>query len=157
MALTDSKGYLIMCENHQVVVTNLKTVTKEELMLQAKEALKNAYCPYSNFPVGSAVLYADGTIITGVNVENASFGVTNCAERSAIFAGVSQGYKKGDIKAIAIAGKTKNFLPPCNVCRQVMVEFCDSKMPVYLLNGQDDILTVSLEELAPYSFTSLDM
>lgn len=130
---------------------------KEELMDYAKKALKNAYSPYSNFPVGSALLLKDGSVITGVNVENVSFGVTNCAERTAIFTAVTNGYKKGDIKAIAVAGETDDFLPPCNVCRQVMVEFCSPDTPVYLLNGNNDILSLTLQDLVPYSFTNLDM
>lgn len=126
-------------------------------MQQAKQALEKAYCPYSNFPVGAAVLYADGRVVRGVNVENASYGATNCAERSALFAGATLGYRKGDVKAIAIAGKTKDFLPPCNICRQVMLEFCTPDMPVYLLNENDDILTVTLQELTPLAFTTTQM
>ena len=133
------------------------TIDKVALMEQAKEVLKNAYCPYSKFPVGAAVLYKDGRVITGANVENVSFGVTNCAERSAIFYGASQGYRQGDIAAIAVAGKTEGFLPPCNICRQVMVEFCGPETPVFLLNGKGDILELKLEELVPYSFTTLNM
>lgn len=130
---------------------------KEELMTFAKSVLKNAYCPYSNFPVGCAILYCDGNVITGVNVENVSFGATSCAERTALFYGVSQGYKKDDIVAIAVAGKTKDFLPPCNICRQALVEFCSPQTPIYLLNGKDEIKTLTLEELAPFSFLQLDM
>ena len=120
------------------------TIDKVALMEQAKEVLKNAYCPYSKFPVGAAVLYKDGRVITGANVENVSFGVTNCAERSAIFYGASQGYRQGDIAAIAVAGKTEGFLPPCNICRQVMVEFCGPETPVFLLNGKGDIFELKL-------------
>lgn len=96
-------------------------------------------------------------MITGVNVENVSFGATNCAERTALFTAVTQGYRKGDISAIAVAGKTEDFLPPCNVCRQVLVEFCSPETPVYLLNGNGDILSLTLAQLVPYSFTSLSM
>lgn len=127
------------------------------LMEHAKKALENAYCPYSNFPVGSAILYKDGTIIKGANIENASFGATSCAERSALFYGASQGYRKGDIQAIAVAGKTEDYLPPCNICRQALVEFCDPEMPVYLLNGKNDILSLQLKDLVPYAFTTLEM
>ncbi|HGR4856541.1 TPA: cytidine deaminase [Streptococcus pneumoniae] len=99
----------------------------------SKKVLKNAYCPYSKFPVGAAILFKDGKVITGANIENVSFGVTNCAERSAIFYGASQGYRKGDILAIAVAGETEDYLPPCNICRQVMVEFCEPDTLVFLL------------------------
>ncbi len=129
----------------------MTTIDKVALMEQAKEVLKNAYCPYSKFPVGAAVLYKDGRVITGANIENVSFGVTNCAERSAIF------YGAGDILAIAVAGETEGFLPPCNICRQVMVEFCGPDTPVFLLNGKGEILELRLEELVPYSFVSLEM
>ena len=118
------------------------TIDKVALMEQAKEVLKNAYCPYSKFPVGAAVLYKDGRVLTGAN---------------AIFYGASQGYRQGDIAAIAVAGKTEGFLPPCNICRQVMVEFCGPETPVFLLNGKGDILELKLEELVPYSFTTLNM
>lgn len=138
-------------------VDNSKKISKEELMAKAKSVLNKAYCPYSNFPVGCAILYKDGCVITGVNVENVSFGVTNCAERTALFYGVTQGYQKGDIQAIAVAGQTKDFLPPCNVCRQVLVEFCEPNTAIYLLNGLDEIKEVTLQELAPYSFVSLTM
>ena len=135
----------------------MTTIDKVALMEQAKEVLKNAYCPYSKFPVGAAVLYKDGRVITGANIENVSFGVTNCAERSAIFYGASQGYRKGDILAIAVAGETEGFLPPCNICRQVMVEFCGPDTLVFLSNGKGEILELRLEELVPYSFVSLEM
>ncbi|MBS4750073.1 cytidine deaminase [Carnobacteriaceae bacterium zg-ZUI78] len=132
-------------------------MTKEELMTYAQEALQHAYCPYSNFPVGAAILYKDGTVIKGANIENVSFGATSCAERSALFAGASQGYRKGDIVAIAVAGKTEDYLPPCNICRQALVEFCSPETPVYLVNGDNDILSLTLNDLVPYSFTKLDM
>ncbi|MBS4761315.1 cytidine deaminase [Carnobacteriaceae bacterium zg-ZUI252] len=132
-------------------------MTKEELMSYAIKALDHSYAPYSQFPVGAAILLTNGEVITGVNVENVSFGVTNCAERTAIFTAITNGYKKGDIQAIAVAGKTEDFLPPCNVCRQVLVEFCSPEMPVYLLNGAGDILSLTLADLVPYSFTSLSM
>ncbi|VKX89075.1 cytidine deaminase [Streptococcus pneumoniae] len=135
----------------------MTVINKFVLMEQAKKVLKNAYCPYSKFPIGAAILFKDGKVITGANIENVSFGVTNCAERSAIFYGASQGYRKGDILAIAVAGETEDYLPPCNICRQVMVEFCEPDTLVFLLNGKGNILELRLEELVPYSFSSLEM
>jgi len=132
-------------------------MNKELLMKSAREVKLKAYAPYSKFSVGAALLLKDGTILTGVNVENASFGATNCAERTAIFAAVSKGYQKGDFEAIAVAGDTEDFLPPCSICRQVMAEFCEPNMPVYLTNAKEEILEVSLKELLPYAFTDLDM
>ncbi|MBQ0138884.1 MAG: cytidine deaminase [Kurthia sp.] len=132
-------------------------MTKEQLMEVAREAKKNAYKPYSNFAVGAALLLQDGTVFKGVNVENVSFGATNCAERTAIFTAIADGYKKDDFRAIAIAGDTEDFLSPCSICRQVLVEFCSPEMPVYLTNGKNEILTVTLEQLVPYAFTKLEM
>ena len=132
-------------------------MNKELLMESARKAKVNAYMPYSKFPVGAALLLKDGTVINGVNVENVSFGATNCAERTAMFTAVANGYKKGDFQAIAIAGDTEDFLPPCCICRQVLAEFCSPEMPVYLTNEKNDILELTLKELTPYAFTNLDM
>lgn len=101
-----------------------------ELLQAAAEARNNSYCPYSGFAVGAALLAADGTVYTGVNVENASYGATNCAERTALFTAVADGRRKGDFVAIAIAGGPKdgNLIPcpPCGICRQALSEFTDS-------------------------------
>ncbi|MGO3170102.1 MAG: cytidine deaminase [Bavariicoccus seileri] len=132
-------------------------VSPEILMQKAREAKARAYAPYSHFPVGAALLMKDGKIYSGVNIENASFGATNCAERSAMFTAISDGYQKGDFKAIAIAGDTDSFLPPCNICRQVLVEFCSPKMPVYLTKEDESIKKLLLEDLSPYAFVTLDM
>jgi len=132
-------------------------MNKELLMESAREVKKHAYAPYSNFSVGAALLLNDGTVITGINVENVSFGATNCAERTAIFAAVAQGYKKGDFKAIAVAGDTEDYLPPCSICRQVLAEFCLPEMPVYLTNAKAEILEIPLKDLLPYAFTKLEM
>lgn len=132
-------------------------MNKEQLMKKAHEMKALAYKPYSNFAVGAALLLQDDQVIGGVNIENVSFGATNCAERTAMFTAIAQGYKKGDFKAIAVAGDTEDFLPPCSICRQVLVEFCSPDMPVYLSNGQNDILTLTLEQLVPYAFTKLEM
>ena len=132
-------------------------MNKEQLMESARKIMPTAYAPYSKFSVGCALLLKDGTVINGVNVENVSFGATNCAERTAIFTAITKGYKKGDFQAIAVAGDTEDFLPPCSICRQVLAEFCSPDMPVYLTNAKQDILEVSLRELLPYAFTELDM
>jgi cytidine deaminase len=130
---------------------------KELLMESARKIKTNAYIPYSKFPVGAALLLKDGTVINGVNVENVSLGATNCAERTAIFTAVANGYKKGDFQAIAVAGDTVDFLPPCSICRQVLAEFCGPDMPVYLTNQKNEILELTLRDLLPYAFTDLDM
>lgn len=132
-------------------------MNKEQLMESARNIKKAAYIPYSKFPVGAALLLKDGTVINGVNVENVSFGATNCAERTAFFTAITNGYAKGDFQAIAVAGDTEDFLPPCSICRQVMAEFCSPDMPVYLTNDKQEILELKLRDLLPYAFTDLDM
>lgn len=132
-------------------------MNKEQLMESARSMRERAYAPYSKFPVGAALLLKDGTVINGVNVENVSFGATNCAERTAIFTAIANGYKKGDLQAIAVAGDTADFLPPCSICRQVLAEFCLPEMPVYLTNEKKEILELTLKDLLPYAFTDLEM
>ncbi|MBX9976065.1 cytidine deaminase [Cytobacillus firmus] len=132
-------------------------MNKEQLMESARSMKERAYAPYSKFPVGAALLLKDGTVINGVNVENVSFGATNCAERTAIFTAIANGYKKGDFQAIAVAGDTADFLPPCSICRQVLAEFCMPNMPVYLTNEKKEILELTLKDLLPYAFTDLEM
>lgn len=132
-------------------------MNSEELVSKARAAMQHAYSPYSHFPVGAAILYKDGEVIEGVNVENVSFGATNCAERTALFTGVTRGYRKDDVAAIAIAGDTETFLPPCSICRQVMVELCGYETPVYLSDKHGKIMELTIKELVPYAFTDLDM
>ena len=124
-------------------------MTREELKMQAAAMLKRAYCPYSRFPVGAAVECEDGTVYTGCNVENAAYGSTICAERTAIVKAVSEGHR--DFVRIAIAGKSKDFCVPCGSCRQVMMEF-SPEMEVICLNGAGESKTFALRELLPYGF-----
>lgn len=120
----------------------------KSLMKKAGEAAEHAYAPYSKFRVGAALALSDGTIITGVNVENRSFGLSNCAERSAIFTAVSQGRK--DIVAIAIAGPDASEpLSPCGACRQVIAEFCSPDTPVYFDDAKGGWINSSVKELLP--------
>ena len=133
----------------------LSTMNKEQLLAQSKIARENAYVPYSKFPVGAALLAEDGTVFHGCNVENASYGLTNCAERTAIFKAVSQGVKK--FKAIAIVADTEGPCAPCGACRQVIAEFCKGDMPVYLTNLKGDVLETTVEKLLPGAFTPEDL
>jgi cytidine deaminase len=120
----------------------------EKLMREAGKAAENAYAPYSRFRVGAALQMGDGTVITGVNVENRSFGLSNCAERSAIFTAISQGKK--DIRGIAIAGPDAwEPLPPCGACRQVISEFCPPETPIYYDDGKGGFITSSVGVLYP--------
>lgn len=125
-----------------------------DLIEQAKTAMTRAYAPYSGFRVGAALRCADGTVYTGCNVENASYGATNCAERTAFFKAVSDG--KRAFTAIAIVGGTdgvlRDYCPPCGVCRQVMAEFCSGEFQILLSDGEE-IRTLTLDDLLPWRFT----
>ena len=132
---------------------------KNRLCELAKEIANNAYSPYSGFKVGAALLCADGSIYLGSNVENASYSVTVCAERSAFLKAVND--KKYDFTAIAVAGGRdeigKTLCPPCGVCLQTMAEFCNpDKFMVYLVNG-DGIDEHLLSEMLPFGFKSEDL
>lgn len=122
------------------------SINQEKLINQAMEARKNAYVPYSDFPVGAAVLTDKGKIYTGCNVENASYGLSNCAERTAIFKAVSE---EGDIqlKALAVVAKANISCVPCGACRQVMAEFSADDFEVIMANLSGDILVKGMEEL----------
>lgn len=126
-------------------------MTKQELCRKAIDMMDAAYCPYSHFPVGAAVECSDGTVFTGCNIENAAYGCTICAERTAIFKAVSEGHR--DFLRIAIAGKSEDYCVPCGPCRQVMTEFAPH-MEVICLNGKGESRTFTLEELLPYGFDS---
>ena len=124
-------------------------MTKHELCKKAVDMLDMAYVPYSHFPVGAALECSDGTVFTGCNVENAAYGSTICAERTAIVKAVSEGHR--EFVRIAIAGKSKDFCVPCGSCRQVMMEF-SPEMEVICLNGAGESKTFALRELLPYGF-----
>ncbi len=126
----------------------------KELVLKAIDAKKNSYSPYSQFSVGAALLCDDGEIFTGVNVENISFGLTNCAERTAFFKAISEGKRK--FTAIAVAGGD-TYLPPCGACRQVMAEFCDKAFKVIFVKNENEYIVKTLEEILPFSFSGEDM
>jgi len=121
----------------------------EELISRAKVAYGQAYVPYSHYPVGAAVLFSSGKIYSGCNVENASYGLTVCAERNAIFQAVAQGER--ELKAIVIAVPSDVFPSPCGACRQVIREFAVD-CPVLLMNGQGQIRWTSLKALLPEAF-----
>ena len=129
-------------------------MTPEKLVELAKEAMTRAYAPYSGFQVGAALLCSDGTVYQGCNIENAAYGPTNCAERTAFFKAVYDGHR--DFSAIAICGgKGGNItgaFPPCGVCRQVMREFCKDDFTVYLI-GDGEVKTRTLAQLLPDSFS----
>lgn len=135
--------------------------SEEELIREAFQAQKRAYAPYSGFEVGAALLTADGKIYGGCNIENASYGACNCAERTAFFRALYDGER--DFSAIAIVGKPKtsdtfDYCVPCGICRQVMAEFCDPEnFRIILARNEEDCRVYSLKELLPLSFTGSSM
>ncbi len=138
--------------------------TEKKLMETALVYRKRAYTPYSHFNVGAALLAKDGTVFGGCNIENAGYTATNCAERTAFFKAVSEGYY--DFEAIAIVGgydgandgNPDSAVAPCGVCRQVMAEFVDFKeFKILLGTGPDDYKIYSLEEILPLGFSPKDL
>lgn len=127
------------------------------LVNAAIKGRENAFTPYSHFKVGAAVLLENGTIIDGCNIENASYGLCNCAERTALFKAYSMGYKKEDIKALAVVADTDRPTSPCGACRQVMSELMNQETPVYMANLKGDVMILSVKELLPYSFSESDL
>ncbi len=127
---------------------------REALILAALAARGNAYAPYSNFAVGAAVLTASGQVFCGVNVENATFGLTICAERTAMACAVTAGHR--DIVAIAVVTPTAGPASPCGMCRQMMVEF-NPEMTVLLANLQGDTVETTAAALLPGAFTRKDL
>ena len=129
-------------------------MNKQQLIDAALDARSRSYCPYSGFAVGAALLTADGKVYTGANIESASYTPTVCAERVATFTAVHAGER--NFAAIAIVGgkaseAVSDYCPPCGVCRQVLAEFCEADMPIYLYNG-DEIRERTLAELLPDVF-----
>ena len=132
-------------------------MTNIDLLKKANEVIENSYSPYSNFKVGAAILLTDGTVVTGTNVENASFGATICAERSAIVSLISQGLNPKDIKKIAITSYMDTFTPPCALCRQVMGEFFNDDVEIIMGNKNLDTKVTSIEEILQYRFTKKEL
>lgn len=138
-------------------MTGKRRLKKADKLTQyAFDAMEHAYAPYSNFKVGACIELKDGNFITGANVENASYGLSNCAERSAVFAAYSKGYRKEDIKAMAVVTNTKKLTAPCGACRQVLSELLCEDTPIILSNGKEEKAT-TIQELLPYSFGEEDL
>jgi len=135
-------------------VQTISESTIEALAEAARSAMKFAYVPYSHFQVGAALLGRSGRIYSGCNIENSSYGATNCAERTALFKAVSEGEREFD--AIAIVSSAGTATPPCGICRQVMAEFADGDFEIILYNGQT-VKTYTLSELFPASFGKDDL
>ncbi|MBR4178701.1 MAG: cytidine deaminase [Bacilli bacterium] len=124
---------------------------------QLRNILKNAYAPYSNYKVGALLITKDGKQYTGVNVENASYGATICAERTAILKAVSEGYRKGDFKSLYIMNSSNGIGSPCMLCRQVFVEFFENDMEVTCYSFDGKSRTNKVSELCTIPFSEEDL
>lgn len=130
-------------------------MNREQLINESKKARERAYVPYSTFPVGAALLAADGTIYHGCNIENSAFSMTNCAERTAFFKAISEGVTS--FTALAVIADTEGPVSPCGACRQVIAEFCKPGMPVYLSNLKGEVLETTVAQLLPGAFSKEDL
>ena len=124
----------------------------KENIKEAKLAMAKAYAPYSKFKVGAALKLKDGSYIHGANIENASYGLSNCAERSALFSAYRQGYTKADFLSLTVIGDTDGPISPCGACRQVMSELLLEETLITLTNLEEEELVMSKSELLPYAF-----
>lgn len=127
----------------------------DSLLEKAIDIREKSYSPYSNFPVGAALLTVTGKVFTGCNIENAAFPVSCCAERVAIFSAIAAG--ETEFKEIVVVADTNGPVSPCGSCRQVMSEFFDAETNIHLANLKNDIKTISMEELLPFSFKPKDL
>ncbi|QBI03441.1 cytidine deaminase [Pseudoduganella albidiflava] len=129
----------------------------DQLIEEAKAARLKAYTPYSNFKVGAALLARDGKVFHGCNVENASYGLCNCAERTAFFSALAHGYQPGDFDRLVVVGETEGPIAPCGACRQVILELGGNELPVVLTNLKGDVLETTAAEQLPNAFGSWDL
>jgi cytidine deaminase len=125
-------------------------INEKELVERAISAKSKSIATYSNFHVGAALLTDDEEIILGANIENASYGLTICAERTAVFQALLDGKRK--FKAIAVAGDSEEYLPPCGACRQILMEFCGKDLKVIMINVNGETKTLTMGDLLPHSF-----
>ena len=130
-------------------------MTDQQLIDQAFSMLDRSYAPYSHFCVGAALLCRDGTVFTGCNVENAAYGSTICAERTALVKAISEGHREDWVK-IAIAGRSEDFCWPCGPCRQMLYEFCP-ELEVLVANGKREFVSLPLRELLPHGFGPISL
>lgn len=127
------------------------------LFNEALIARENSYSPYSKFKVGACALLKNGKIYRGCNIENSSYGLSNCAERTTLFKLYSDGYNKDDVVAFAVIGSTEGPISPCGACRQVMSELLNLDCPVYLFNLDHKLKKTTVSELLPYPFSKEDL
>jgi cytidine deaminase len=128
-----------------------------KLIDEARAARELAYTPYSKFKVGAALECKDGRVFRGCNVENASYGLCNCAERTAFFSAIAAGYQPGDFAALAVIGQTDGPIAPCGACRQVILELGGNALPVVLTNLQGEVFETTAAEQLPKAFGGRDL
>lgn len=131
----------------------MKSVDKEKLLREATLAKINAYAPYSKFRVGAAVLIKNSEVISGANVENASYPCGICAERNVLSTAYGKGYKKNDIVALALSSDTKDFIYPCGMCCQVICELMNLDCPIFLINSKNEVRETKVRKLLPNHFS----
>jgi cytidine deaminase len=129
----------------------------EKLIDEARIAREAAYTPYSRFKVGAALETKDGRVFRGCNVENASYGLCNCAERTAFFSAIAHGYVPGDFAALAVIGDTDGPIAPCGACRQVILELGGNDLPVVLANLKGDVMETTAAAQLPNAFGGRDL
>lgn len=129
----------------------------KDILDKAFEVMEKAYTPYSKYHVGACIKTTDGKYHVGANIENASYGLTNCAERSALFHVYSLGYRQDDIESMAVVTRGNTLGSPCGACRQVMVELLKNDTPVVIANTSSQAMITNIAELLPFSFTSEDL
>jgi cytidine deaminase len=132
-------------------------MNEQKLVQEANKARQYCYVPYSQFKVGAAVLLKDGTVIHGANIENASYGLSMCAERNALIHTRLKGYQKEDIVALAVIADSNIPVSPCGACRQVMSELMPAQTPVYLSSQQFVIKETTVSELLPFAFDGTEL
>lgn len=129
----------------------------QKLIDEARAARLQAYAPYSHFKVGAALQCKDGRVFRGCNVENAAYGLCNCAERTALFSAIAQGYQPGDFAALAVIGETEGPIAPCGACRQVILELGGNELPVVLANLKGDVTETTAAAQLPNAFGGRDL
>lgn len=132
-------------------------MTKEELIELAISARERSYSPYSHFAVGAALLCTNGRVFYGANIENASYPMSMCAERIALYNAMMDGFTREDFEALAVVGDTTGPCSPCGACRQVISELFPTGKPIYLANLKGDVMEVTVESLLPYAFDDSDL
>ena len=132
-------------------------MTFEQKYELALKAYNNSYAKYSKFQVGAVVVLKNGEYVLGTNVENASYGLTNCAERTALFYTYTLGYRQDDIAELVVMGKSKDLVYPCGACRQVISELMNKDAYVTMINLDKKTKTIRVEDLLPYAFGEGDL